>query len=186
MASCKAAICSHSSDEAIQVQFVSSVLREFQELSHMRDSEGISTRALHRRMLNTYHNHLARFKSHRSCFCCFMKMPEKVLACGHALCDPCIKIFGHQSSSERNTYELLECLLCGIHHHDSVFRFVPPTAGIRLLTADGGGVRAVVGLMYLQHLDQALAPFGCLVRDYFDFVCGTSAGKANLFFQLSS
>jgi patatin-like phospholipase/acyl hydrolase len=46
-----------------------------------------------------------------------------------------------------------------------------------MLSVDGGGVKGVIPLMYLQHLDEALASFGCAVRDYFDFVCGTSAGK---------
>jgi hypothetical protein len=34
--------------------------------------------------------------------------------------------------------------------------------------------------MYLQHLDDTLAPLGCAIREYFDFVCGTSAGKSRL------
>jgi hypothetical protein len=106
-----------------------------------------------------------------------MRMPEKVLTCGHALCDPCIKIFGTRSLSEKNTYEVPACILCGVNYQNAVFRFVPPTAGIRMLTVDGGGIRGVIPLMYLQHLDGLLSPFGCEVRDHFDFVCGTSAGK---------
>lgn len=57
------------------------------------------------------------------------------------------------------------------------FRFVPPTAGIRMLSIDGGGVRGVIPLVFLQQLDRTLAPLGCAIKDHFDFVCGTSAGK---------
>jgi hypothetical protein len=132
---------------------------------------------VHEGVLSTHYLRLVSLKSHRSCFYCFTQMPEKVLTCGHALCNICIRIFGVRSRSERNTYELGKCKLCSIVVEDSLFRFIPPTAGIRMLTVDGGGVRGVVPLMYLQYLDESLAMFGCAVRDYFDFICGTSAGK---------
>lgn len=57
------------------------------------------------------------------------------------------------------------------------FRFVPPTAGIRMLSIDGGGVRGVIPLVFLQQLDRTLAPLGCAIKDHFDFVCGTLASK---------
>jgi hypothetical protein len=104
-------------------------------------------------------------------------MLEKVLVCGHALCDVCIKIYGRRSISEKNTYELSECILCGVSYQNSIFRFVPPTAGIRVLSLDGGGIRAVILLTYLVYLQQALSWLECPIRDHFDFVCGTSAGK---------
>lgn len=104
-------------------------------------------------------------------------MPEKVIVCGYALCDPCIKIFGHRSPSEKNTYELSECLLYGVSYANSIFRYVPPTAGIRVLSLDGGGVRSIIPLMFLAHLERLLCRFCCFIKDYFDFVCGTSAGK---------
>jgi patatin-like phospholipase/acyl hydrolase len=105
-----------------------------------------------------------------------MRMPEKVMACGHALCDSCIKIFGQRSYSERNTFELSECLLCGVSYSSSAFRFVPPTAGIRALTLDGGGVRGVIPLKFLEYIEKTLRKFCCPIQEYFDFVCGTSTG----------
>jgi hypothetical protein len=153
------------------------VLAEFSLIFTQYYSGKSSAREVHLKVLRTHHPHLADLKSHRSCFCCFMRMPEKVLSCGHAYCDSCIKTFGSRSSSERNTYEVFDCVLCGVHCQNSIFRFVPPTAGIRTLTVDGGGVKGVSPLMYLQHLDNSLASLGCAVREYFDYVCGTSAGK---------
>lgn len=153
------------------------MLAEFRAVFKTHNNAGTSARETHRQQLALHHVHLVELKSHRSCFCCFMRMPEKVLACGHALCDECIKIYGLRSPSEKNTYHLSECVLCGVNYHNSIFRFVPPTAGIRILSVDGGGIRGVIPLMFLQHLDSLLAPLHCSVTDCFDLVCGTSAGK---------
>ena len=55
---------------------------------------------------------------------------------------------------------------------------VPPTAGIRVLTFDGGGVRGLATLQYMQLLqDEVGLPFP--VQEHFDVVFGTSSGKAN-------
>ncbi|KAF1840101.1 FabD/lysophospholipase-like protein [Cucurbitaria berberidis CBS 394.84] len=170
------AISSHTAHEDIQLKFLSATLHEFHDVFTLYNSGKSSASEVHRQILSTHHPHLANLKSHRSCFCCLLRMPEKVLACGHALCDPCIKIFGRRSHSEKNTYDISECVLCGVSYQNSTFRFVPPTAGIRVLSLDGGGVRGVVPLMFLEHLDNSLAPLGCSVKDHFDFVCGTSAG----------
>jgi hypothetical protein len=163
--------------EEIQRKFVSAVLCEFQTIFKTYVSNKLSTSEVHRGTLSANHPYLADLKSYQTCFCCFLRMPEKVLTCGHALCDLCIRIFGTRSRSERNTYELTKCVLCGVNYKSCKFYFVPPTAGIRMLSVNGGGVRGVIPLTFLNYLDVALAPFGCAVRDYFDFVCGTSAGK---------
>ena len=52
----------------------------------------------------------------------------------------------------------------------------PPTAGIRILSVDGGGIRGIVPLEFLSVLQDALGQ-GCLVQDMFDLAFGTSAGK---------
>ena len=176
-APCRGAIATYTMHPDIQLKFMSDVLKEFIAVFTQYNGGQRSAKAIHHHILSKHSPHLADLKSHRSCFCCFMRMPEKVLACGHALCDSCIKIFGTRSSSEKNTYELPACMLCGVNYRNSVFRFVPPTAGIRMLTVDGGGIRGVIPLMHLQHLNSSLSPLGCEVRDHFDFVCGTSAGK---------
>ncbi|KAF2849419.1 FabD/lysophospholipase-like protein [Plenodomus tracheiphilus IPT5] len=173
---CRAAIAAYTMHQDVQFKFISNVLKEFTAIFMQYNDGNLPAKAIHHQILSTHNLHLAKITSYRSCFCCFMRMPEKVVACGHALCDSCIRIFGNRSSSEKNTYELAACMLCGVNYQNSVFRFVPPTAGIRMLTVDGGGIRGVVPLMYLQHLDKSLAPLGCAIRDYFDFVCGTSAG----------
>lgn len=161
--------------EEVQLKFVAAVLHEFRSMFASYRSTALSASEHHFQVLSANHTHMAELRSHVSCFCCFMRMPEKVLACGHALCDPCIKIYGPRVPSKRNTHKLSQCILCGVYQN-SVFRFVPPTAGIRTLSVDGGGVRGIIPLTFLRHLDVILTPLGCPIQDYFDFVCGTSAG----------
>ncbi|KAF1359294.1 FabD/lysophospholipase-like protein, partial [Lizonia empirigonia] len=174
--SCRAAISVYTASKQIQDQFLRAVLNEFNTIFARRLHLALPTAELHRQILKEHHPHLATLRSHQSCFCCFVQMPEKVIACAHALCDSCIKIFGTRSRAERNSYELSECVLCGVSYQKAVFRFVPPTAGIRRLSVDGGGVKGIIPLMFLQHIDTLLAPLGLPVQDYFDMVLGTSAG----------
>jgi hypothetical protein len=174
---CRLAINSYTGQEGIQTKFMSSLLHEFISIFTQFDSGVCSASQIHQEVLSTHSPHIAELKSHRSCFSCFMRMPEKVLACGHALCDSCIKIFGTRSPLEKNTFELLECVLCGVSYQNATFRFVPPTAGIRVLSVDGGGIRGVIPLVFLQHLERSMPFLGCTIKDHFDYACGTSAGK---------
>ena len=103
-------------------------------------------------------------------------MPEKVLPCGHALCDVCIKICGSRAIAEKNTFKIKSCVICGASN-PSTFSFIPPTAGVRILSLDGGGVKGVIPLVFLQSLEEQMAELRCPLRDHFDLVCGTSSGK---------
>jgi predicted patatin/cPLA2 family phospholipase len=49
----------------------------------------------------------------------------------------------------------------------------PPTVDPNILTIDGGGIRGIVALVLLKRLQTAL---GSDVRDYFEYIAGTSAG----------
>lgn len=174
---CHSAICEYTIHQDVQKKFPAAVLAELESLFESFMASNIPASEIHHQTLENLQLHLARFKSHRSCFCCFMRMPEKVLTCGHALCDVCIKIYGRRSNSEKNTFELSKCILCGTDQQNSKFRFVPSTAGVRVLSLDGGGIRGVISLIFLGHLQQKLSRFACPIRDQFDFVCGTSTGK---------
>jgi patatin-like phospholipase/acyl hydrolase len=59
---------------------------------------------------------------------------------------------------------------------NAVFKLIPPTAGIRILSMDGGGVRGIIGLTTLVLLERDLSYLGCPIWDVFDFVIGTSSG----------
>lgn len=51
----------------------------------------------------------------------------------------------------------------------------PPTAGIRILTIDGGGIRGVVPLEFMRKLQDKVGP-DCPIQDLFDLAFGTSSG----------
>ncbi len=167
-AHCFTAICGYTSQVSTQNMFVASVRDEFEQLQStiVADCKRCSASDIHRSRLRAIHAQLAVLKSHRTCFCCLMRMPEKVLTCGHALCDICIKIFGVRSHSEKYTYSLSLCLLCGAGNHRPDFQMMPPTAGPRVLSLDGGGIRGVIPLVFLEHIQQQMAELDCPLRDY--------------------
>ncbi|KAL1629898.1 hypothetical protein SLS56_005168 [Neofusicoccum ribis] len=91
--------------------------------------------------------------------------------------------FGTPSRSEKYTFSLESCLLCGESDSSALFSFVPPTAGIRILSLDGGGIRGVIELAILRKVHNEFSSLRLPFADYFDYVCGTSAGRS---FPLSS
>lgn len=74
---------------------------------------------------------------------------------------------GHQ-------YYVQSCPLCGAG--SLVVTLKPPTAGVRVLTIDEGGIRDVIPLKFLRILQDIIGP-GCAVQDLFDLAFGTSSDK---------
>ena len=60
--------------------------------------------------LNSYFN---RLRSHKTCLCCLLRAPKKVLACGHTLCNICVSTLGVRSLEDKYTFILNRCPLCG-------------------------------------------------------------------------
>ena len=117
-------------------------------------------------------------RSNRTCLFCICRPPEHLLACGHSICDTCLKILGEEISEYEYYFNVSICPLCG----DSVClsgKVRPPTAGIRVLTIDGGGICGVIPLEFLQLLQRLLGP-SIPIQDCFDMVVGTSSGKLSL------
>jgi hypothetical protein len=142
------------------------------------DSTAQSALSQHLQCLETLWPHLAELITLRKCLCCFMFSAEKVLECGHAICNACIRRFGQKSSEGRHSFQILSCILCGFlqPRDKALFRLTPPTAGLRVLCLDGGGVRGVMPLVFLEYLQSELQTIGCSIQDMFDYVGGTSAG----------
>jgi hypothetical protein len=161
----------------VQQKFVSAILQDMHLFFNELINRPSDASFLHQKRLKKLQSQFPLLKSHRSCFCCLMRMPEKVFDCGHSVCDICIKTFGTQSPSEKYSFVVSSCMLCGRDNSLSTFRYIPPTAGIRILCLDGGGIRGIISLAFVNYIDQQLQPFGCPFSDYFDYVCGTSAGK---------
>jgi len=106
-----------------------------------------------------------------------MSVPEHSLPCGHIICTDCLTGYGHVRG-----HSIIEITECPLHTQDNDsppwpqwhVPIIPPGAGIRVLTLDGGGVRGIVELEILRLLQDAVG--GIPIQDFFDLIVGTSAG----------
>lgn len=112
-------------------------------------------------------------KSNETCFCCLRRKPEQVFTCGHAICDVCVEIFGNTVLEHEYCYMVI-CMLC--QNGNLVAKLKPPTAGVRILSIDGGGIRGVIPLEFLSLLQDSVGS-ACPIQDLFDLAIGTSSGK---------
>lgn len=115
------------------------------------------------------------------CYACLFGRPEYMLPCGHIICVGCLQEFD-QSSSEWKYPGVArheECVLCAAKETKGwpyIKKYRPELAGIRVLSLDGGGVRAIIQLSILQRLEKLL-DFDLPIAELFDLIVGTSAGK---------
>lgn len=130
---------------------------------------------IHRSNLSISSNRWSNIRTNRCCLICIAAKPEHVLNCGHSMCDNCVRIFGQPLNSSHNTFQISSCIICDIDTNLLV-QLKPPTAGLRILTVDGGGVRGVVPLEFLRIL-QAILGKECQIYNLFDLAFGTSAGQ---------
>ena len=110
-----------------------------------------------------------------TCLFCLFRCAEHRLSCGHSICDFCVKSSGHQAPISEYLFHFLYCNLC-CAASSLVVKLKPPTAGVRILTIDGGGIYGVIPLEFLQLLQQDLGPH-IKIQELFDLVFGTSSGK---------
>ncbi|KAK5291044.1 hypothetical protein LTR99_010960 [Exophiala xenobiotica] len=112
-------------------------------------------------------------KSTTDCFLCMARPSERMLLCGHSLCEECIRNY-YPPDIGPYTYCVGICEFCGIDAL-SVFSCKPVTVEPNIAAIDGGGVRGVVALVLLKRLQAALDT-GQPVWEYFDSFIGTSVG----------
>ena len=129
-----------------------------------------NARELHLHQMTALRPYLSKIRSHRTCISCLCQTPEKVLSCGHAICDTDVRCLGERCKEEK-------CPFCGIMNECSPIGLIPPTAGIRVLSLDGGGMRGIIELIFLHRIEEALEEIQIPLLDNFDFACGTSAGE---------
>ena len=91
-----------------------------------------------------FYSHSARgrpeaFISHSACFSCLFEQPEHALPCGHVICTPCLRAYGHPRG--RTVVEIdgcpLELLNRRSRHGFWRVTLKPDAASIRILTLDG-------------------------------------------------
>lgn len=116
-------------------------------------------------------------RSNVCCLGCLFERPQHELLCGHAVCDTCAQRHGRPRLEREYSYLLTRCPFCRAPVGTQVIQLKPPTAGVRVLSLDGGGVRGVIPLRYLSLLQTALGP-RARIQDYFDIAVGTSAGSS--------
>lgn len=115
-------------------------------------------------------------KTHGACLACMMNAsPEHELPCRHVLCEKCCVELGEHAERDPNMYTLARCPLCAATC-DFRVRVRPATAGYRVLSLDGGGIRAKIPLQFLRSLEQAIG-IDMPVQEHFDFSYGTSSGN---------
>ena len=131
----------------------------------------------HLRNLQAIHDDLRMEKitSFGVCLACIADWAQHRLICVHAVCDTCVRRFGELEAKRDHCYRLRRCPVCRTPSHLQVF-LKPPTAGVRVLSLDGGGVRVVIALRFLELLQKAIGRAG-RIQDYFDIGFGVSAGE---------
>ncbi len=138
---------------------------------------GETADTIHRSTFGSINIPWEKFQSNQTCLPCLRRKPEHVLSCGHSVCDTCVRIFGCPVLGSEYTYELKSCPLCSSGWLTVALK--PPTAGVRILSIDGGGIRGVVPLEFLGILQNVVGP-DCPIRDLFDLAFGTSSGELSL------
>ena len=119
----------------------------------------------------------SKVRSNITCLPCLLCKPEHSLPCGHSKCDKCVQLWGKGQLGSEHRYRIDECLMC----QAACTKFVqlkPPTAGIRILSLDSGGVRGIVTLEILTSMQMILdSDPGLRLQDLFDLTFGTSIGS---------
>lgn len=108
------------------------------------------------------------------CLACLHNAPRHRLMCGHGLCEPCIHYYG-SPTNRRYTVTMMECPLCAEITGPAAIQTSYPTAGLGVLTPDGGGVRGIVSLMILVLLEKQLG-LDLPLHRCFNLIVGTSTG----------
>jgi len=120
----------------------------------------------------------------KTCFGCLEAPCEIFLPCRHALCELCYRNLGSPIAQSQLSYSgpisCTACPFCGVTWGSFEVILPPPTAGARVLSLDGGGIRGICELVVLQDLQKTIdlpIPFHC----FFDQMLGTSIGDLQPF-----
>jgi hypothetical protein len=117
---------------------------------------------------------LADIRSNRTCLACLRRAPQHPITCRHTICDVCSSRFGRPVPGIEFRYHISSCVLCQ-RPCDNQVNLLPPTASVRAMTVDGGGVRGVIPLQFLCEFEDLLGP-ECPLSDLVDVAFGSSAG----------
>jgi hypothetical protein len=153
----------------LRTQLVSLIEQRFLERSKALHVGQRST------LLTEFQPWLAVMKPHKVCLACVQAVPEHKFPCGHMVCERCFMDLGHHAEVDPHLHEIDSCPFCAVSLHVTL-RVKPVTAGFRVLSIDGGGIRAAIPIQFLCALEKAvgLGP----IQEHFDLGYGTSSGTS--------
>lgn len=132
----------------------------------------------HLSTLRKHKEYLKHMKWTSTCLFCIGEVADIQMSCGHTICSFCLQIFG-SPTSDRSTYQLLACELCGDRFRDingwTQIQVKPVESKPQVLAIDGGGVRSIISARILHLLEQEIG-IGIPIHSFFDLVLGTSSG----------
>jgi hypothetical protein len=137
---------------------------------------GTPSATVHSDNLQHFKLHWRRIRSDDTCLACLRRKPEYILPCGHSVCENCALVFGECNEHNRWVFEIHNCFLCGMELRDVTVKVKPDNAGVIALSIDGGGVRGIMPLQFLQVLQDRIG-LPIPVQENFDIAFGTSSGE---------
>jgi hypothetical protein len=164
----------HLSSELVCGDIETCIISMFSSMKH----QGQSAAAIRQLSLTRNDQYWRPLKSNLDCFICLQRKPEHLTACGHGICDYCVRIplFSNPVRGREYYYDVNACPQCSSQLSFQV-RILPPTCRVRFLGIDGGGSRGIVSLAFVEELERALDdPYP--IQENFDFSIGTSSGKS--------
>lgn len=168
-------------DDVSSSQLANAIEIAFCELALEIIKTGADEISVHRRVLSQFKDIWKTIYSNRNCLSCFARAPEDTLQCRHSMCEPCIMAYCEASDTEPSIFWPRQCPLCG-EPNDRKFEHKPSTAGVRALILEGGGIRGIIPLSYLQELETAInLPMG--IQEHFDIIVANSSGKLEPLFS---
>ncbi|RDL41162.1 Uncharacterized protein BP5553_01141 [Venustampulla echinocandica] len=155
-------------------QFTTAIEASFCQYASEVASTALDGITVHRKVLSRFPDVWKNIQSNVICLSCLSRRPEDTLQCRHSLCAPCTTAHGQSDDVEPWTFQVDHCPLCrepnGIKFHHK-----PDTAGVRAIIAEGGGIRGVIPLTFLQELEKVI-DLPMKVQEHFDIAFGSSSG----------
>lgn len=124
---------------------------------------------------------LSVIKTQRTCLSCLWRNPQHILPCQHVLCHDCAARFDTNKSKDPSQLWISACPFGCSTISGWPWKGIikPRSAGARVLSLDGGGVRGLFEIMILEEIQGIVHGLGLRIPviELFDLVVGTSAGS---------
>lgn len=142
---------------------------------------------LHIELLRPHRGYLATRDYGNSCAACLLEPWAHMLPCRHGLCTLCLRAC-HGKEMGGCRMDVYDCPVCEQNIESTCIRkFMPPTATLRVLALDGGGIKGLVQLQILKYLlDKTGLREAIHISSFFDLMVGSSIGNYDTYSAVSS